>query len=356
MGIHEMHVAVDVWLQKINSNSRRNILPEEKDMVLNSVIQDFVSSNIKQDRPDGEWGFHNDEVNADSISTLLEQFRPVSVYPSTKRSGYLEVQLPSDFRNFISFSAITVPVHCMNSEELLYPRTTEITNYLYTFKIPVSEGSGPFYKNVTLNWGGQEFKKTSDGTSDPNLQSFVYSALKSIDLPVDVIDIYWEKYPSRIYQKNTIVIKTATKLTMMPTMTLDSIVLSSIEVTLTETINNKNNQYSTKFNAISRRIKPQYIETLQQSSFSKSTFQNLTLTLQDDLLLIPNDEKFLVILGALSYVRKPAEVSLSLGIDCDLPNRGEVHNYICQKAAEEISLAIDSPSWQARFELNKTKK
>lgn len=356
MGIHEMHVAVDVWLQKINSNSRRNILPEEKDLVLNSVIQDFVTANIKQDRPNGEWGFHNDEVNADSISTLLEQFRAVSVYPSIKREGLLEVQLPSDFRNFISFSAVTVPVHCMTSEELIYPRTAEVTNYLYIFKIPGSEGSGPFYKNVTLNWGGQEFKKISDGTSDPNLQRFVYSALKSVDLPVDIIDMYWEKYPSRLFQKNTIVIKTFTKLTMVPTLTLDNAVIPSTEVKLKEVIVNKNNPYTTKFTAISRRVKPQYIETLQQSSFSKSTFQNLILTLQDDILLIPNDEKFLVILGALSYVRKPAEVSLSLGIDCDLPNRGEVHNYICQKAAEEIALAIDSPSWQARFELNKTKK
>lgn len=352
-----MHVAIDVWLQKINSNSRLNILPEEKDLVLNSVIQDFVSSKIKQNRPNGEYGFHNDEVDADAISTLLVNFKPVSVYPSTKRPDYLEVQLPSDFRNFISFSAKTAPIHCMTSEELTYEKEQEITNYLYTFKVPDQTGSGPFFNDISLNWGGDSIEKKSEGTSDPNYIRFLYNALKSLELPVGIIDIYWEKYPTRLRQKNTIIIKSSANLAALPTLQLTSgAIIPSTKVTLTEKIMNKNAPYLTTFSAISRRIKPQYLETLQHSSFSKSTFQNLTLTLEDDLLVIPNDESFLVILGALSYIRKPAEVSLSLGIDCDLPSSGEVHNYICQKAAEELLLSVDSPSWQARFELNKTKK
>lgn len=354
MGIHEMHIAIDIWLQKMNSNSRRDIVAEEKDFILNSVINDFVNQKIRKNRSFGDYGFEEDEVDAESLSSLLVQFKRVSVFPSKSEDYFLEVRLPADFRNFISFQAVTAPVHCMTSEEKLLPKTVENTVYLYVFKITLPTSEGPFYTELNLEWGETSTIKKSQGTSDPLGSKFIFNAIKSMEeLPSDIIDIYWEKYPNRFPQKDTIVIKSNTNLEVNPSIRFDNTAIIATKVTLTENMI-ATHPYNTTFSAISRRIKSQYISVIQDSSFERSTFKNLVLAIEDTKLLIPNDETFIVTIGALSYIKKPAEVSLSLGIDCDLPE--ETHNYICSKAAEEMLMTIDSPLWNSRFETNKIKK
>lgn len=358
MGIQEMHIAIDVLIQKINSNSRRDILPEEKDLVLNWAIQEFISDNIEKDRVDGDFGFHNDEVNSAALTPLLKQYVPLSVFPSKIPSLY-EVKLPADFRNFLSFSAITIPRYCFSEEDKLVPETETITNYIYTIKVPDQTGSGPFFTGVSLSLnsinGSYVHSKNSEGTYDSAMKRYLYLALQELPFQTEIVkSVSWEKFPKRLRQKDTIIIETTERLTSF-SLNVNGAVLPIVEVPITETRVNRNHNFSSTFSAPSKRIKPQYLSVVESSTFDKSKFNALNITLEDNVILIPNDEKFLVTVGMLNYIRKPAEVNLSLGIDCDLPDTGDVHNYICAKAAEELMLSIESPNWQARFETNKLK-
>lgn len=358
MGIQEMHIAIDVLIQKINSNSRRNILPEEKDLVLNWVIQKFVSDNIEKDRPDGDFGFHNDEVNSAALTTLLKQYVPLSVFPS-KTPNLYEVKLPADFRNFISFSAITVPRYCFSEEDKIAPEVEEFTNYIYTIKVPDQQGAGPFFEDIILNIGAgsnsYQHTKNSEGIYDGGFKKYLYLALQELPNQTELVkSVSWEKFPKRLRQKDTIIIETSEKLSSS-SLSVGGSVIPITEVEIKETRVNRNHNYYSTFSAPAKRIRPQYLPVVEASVFDKSRFTSLNITLDDNVIYIPNDEKFLVTVGILNYIRKPAEVNLSLGIDCDLPDTGDVHNYICAKAAEELMLSIESPNWQARFETNKLK-
>lgn len=357
MGIQEMHIAIDVLMQKVNSNSRRDILPEEKDLVLNWAIQEFVSDKIKKDRADGDYGFHNDEVDSAALSTLLQQYVPLSVFPSSRLPNLYEVKLPADFRNFISFSAITVPKYCFSTEDKLAPETESSTNYVYTFKVPdLINMSGPLFTSVSITINGQVISKNSEGTYDTLFKKFLYLSLQ--ELPNEnplVKSVSWEKFPRRLRQKDTIIIETTEKLDSIPSINFNGTVITAVEVPIIETRMNRTHQYASTFHASSRRIKPQYLRLVENSVFDKSRFDNLNISVEDDVILIPSDEKFIVTVGVLNYIRKPVEVSLSLGIDCDLPDTGDIHNYICSKAVEELKIAVEDPNWQTRFETNKLK-
>lgn len=71
MTTQEMHIEIDLELQKINSFSNKNILPQEKDWFLNNEVMKFLKQRTDKTSDMKQSGFENDIKRIEDIKDLL---------------------------------------------------------------------------------------------------------------------------------------------------------------------------------------------------------------------------------------------------------------------------------------------
>ena len=127
MTTQEMHIEIDLELQKINSQNNRNIVPQEKDWFLNNEVIKFLkqrssrTSNLKQ------IGFEDTVKRVEDIKDLVRiANRPIM----TNNRGKKYITLPSDYFGYIRFDAYSFKA-CLdiNSKRML------VEKYKTTFKL-----------------------------------------------------------------------------------------------------------------------------------------------------------------------------------------------------------------------------
>lgn len=343
MDIHEMHVSIDTIIQKTNSHQRRDILAEHKDLVINWAINEYINSKIKSSTSPA--GFEETEVEANALQGLLKTFVPVRAFLNRDNDYVYDIEMPADFRNFVDLSLMTVPEDCIAAGT---KSIRDFEHYLYTFKIPTPKGSGPYYKSIEFKVDDITIKKESEGISDPQFKRIVLNAILDANI-FPPSDIYWELHPNRLRQPDTLVFKSFDEVPNI-SLKIDGVVVPPTKV-------KRSPDYCVAPNPPTfsevRRVKNEYIGKYEASEFHKSHFQSPLISLSENVVKILHGGRFIVTIGNLSYIRKPAEVNLYLGIDCDIPDTQGQHKQICALAAQELMLNNGDPNWQSRYEVNK---
>lgn len=345
MNIQGLHIGVDQALQNISSNRNRNILPEEIDFALNKVAPRYVSSKIKRGVP-VSFGFQNIVADTAAISTLIESPHQVPLHLYSSGAGNLtnlrivEIRLPENCLAPTSLFVQSALVACKTSEG---PNFKKIPYYYYTIPLASTQISDYKYKKIEFSIGGVEFTINSEGTSDPTYNKYCYMAIKDrlerLDNQHKDFKLNWEYNDVlKSVTRNSIIIGSYRKFENLefPKLIVDGTNIpireseSSIEVVNTDL------QFEKVVNPNVVIINEEFLATAMSSSFLKTSLTSVLAVHTNNSILLYYDESFIITVGVLGYVKKPREVSLSLGIDSDLPDRVDSRETIIDMAVQEL--------------------
>ena len=111
MTVKEMHIGIDVGIQKLNSNVFRNLEPQEKDWLLNEAVYKFINNRISNKTNAIQQGYQSIQKRYDDIESLLTK-KTLTAYKIDAKTvfGFLPYNyfhLDSDLSN-VAFNCVSI--------------------------------------------------------------------------------------------------------------------------------------------------------------------------------------------------------------------------------------------------------
>lgn len=344
MNIKQMHIEVDLSLQKIASNVKRKFYPEEIDWIINKQIERFVDNAIKPKVKEREPEFQLDEINLESLRTLqvIDKKLPTTWAAGTK----CKAELPGNFRYLVDSSSGVIALCGSNK----FYKPTEINKRMVFIKpVVTTEEETPFYKNLELTVGATAVISGVNPSLPSKDMLFLLNDIIqgfALNHKGSNYDIYYERYRDT-YEPNTFIFIIDTSMSATDIkLKYDAIVISGVDKGVVKV----SVWQSPDTYRANRYIRGNRLAEFQNSNFAKSSKDSPIVQSADNTLYVYSDERFLVTDVLINYIRKPRIVNLSLGIDCDLPST--VHNKICDLTVEYIKMAIGDPNYQWKVQDN----
>lgn len=358
MTIKEMHIEVNLSMQSIASNVKRKFYPEEIDWILNKNIDRFVKSKIQPEKIQTKQGtqlaggFQIDEINLDSLRTILELDYPLPIFKYSPEDSAVRAQLPNNYLHLVEDSSVVV----RDCEPVFKAvNFAENSEFIYSLKIDkTAKTSAPFYANTSVKLEPTNGSPAINiipanifpqSLEDPSMIFTIQSVIKNyVNTQKPTKKLYWERYKS-FYNPGCLLMVEASNIGPLKFAT-DSTVITAQIWNLTSYITEpvkgviKSN----------RLVRSATKSNLQDSAFNKSSWLSPISNIQNNILKIYHDSKFIVTQAVISYIRKPQVVSLSLGIGCDLPE--DYHQSICDMTVEYMKQTISDPNYQYKVQDN----
>jgi len=343
MTVFEQHLEIRQASQNIAANVRRKLLPQEIDWLLNKTQERFIQSKVKS-RKDGSGGFEIDQLDVDSIRTLLGR-KVVEVFISD--TDY-ECQLPADYSYLISDDSKTMmlcgttktPVNVTETSVVLPLFTTvkSSTNYYLTVVLVI--GSVTIQLSDIVSF----YRSSYTGLQSKDEKYVLRDAFLWYIRNVLNIEVYWEHYKTIIAPYSFI----------FPGYSAGIIIIDGTLFTgTTRTITSS--KYSEAGTWTPNRLTASnQVSTMLVTPWVKSTGKSPISELSGNKLIVYGDSSF-IISGSISidYVKKPRKINLLLNQDCELPE--EFHQSICDLAVEYFKAMTADPNWEVKLKDNVTR-
>lgn len=347
MNIKEMHIEIQQGTQNLSSNTRRKLLSDEIDWLLNKNLERYIQARVKP-RPDGSGGFQVDQLAADSIRTLLK-YRDIT---PEQYDGYCQAYLPDDYMHLIRDESKSLNL-CGAAE----PETTNTAEEVVIFELPPAKGKGTptkFYTDLTSIYINSKTYVLSDLLKQNGVTTF--SGLSSsaegflirdfwLNHVRNVLrkELYWENYRD-IYKRNSF-IAPVSQVGAGANATSDSEPGCTSEASCSYVTHTTAGDWRANRLESSERI-----GNLQNTAFWKSSHLSPISELYGGYLKIYTDESFIVTKVRVNYVKKPRRMSLVLGLDCELPE--QFHQGLCDQTIEYVKGLYQDPSWETKLQDN----
>lgn len=209
MTAQEIHIGLDIQLQKINTNSTRNILPEEKDWLFNEQVTRFINGVVREQSNFKQKGFQEDIKRLKDIQPLVCKKDILIEHINDKEGKFI---LPP-----YCFSPIRTDVAFFKKcEASKYTKTTKTEN-LFIIKFP--EGDTEHKIDIVLNGETQTIFDTERLPSN-YIKGVYFNLLRAFEIKIrnlfredkyKGLELYFENYGD-LYLENTFFIKGSTSL------------------------------------------------------------------------------------------------------------------------------------------------
>lgn len=167
----ELHIELDILLQKINSHYNKNILPQEKDIFINKGIMSFINTRINPRSNIRGLGF-------DNTVKRLEELNPLIVTKSIDiifKNNNIYYNLPLDYLGYINSSINT---KCYNAK----PNLITKSNYSYRlFKLTNSFDKENLKLSISFDNTDYELFNSSEVPTE------AYNNIDIYSLPTDFL-------------------------------------------------------------------------------------------------------------------------------------------------------------------------
>jgi hypothetical protein len=337
MDVVTMHSSVDLELNKINSNLYDILQAPEKDYFLNRAQERFIKDRYGPKSNPKQTGFEMSQKRIDDLRNLLvpNYFdKAFLVDPADfDYSGKQRFFFPEDYmflashRSKVYFNECAQVVPITNTQVLTYfilPLPITITSFSqfainYTTGTPV----GP-----TIVSG---FNYTEDDKS-----LFIIDLLNQFNSKTTGWQLYYSKYKDIVSEGNIIGVNLGTGAAL--SYTLDG------ETFIPLTNLTKNYYYLTgtggSDTVVTNRFAQQDdVYTMQQDPFNKTNPYSPLIIIHTNCIDVFKDQTFFVKEIAISYLRKPKLISLSLNQSCELAE--ETHSEIVRDAVNLMLEDLD---------------
>lgn len=310
--VQDMHINIDLELNKLNSNLYDNILPQEKDYFLNKAQERFIKQRYSPKSNNKGQGFEMSEKRIDDLRNLLVPNYYDKVY-----------QLASDDFDVDSKARFYFPDDYMfltsQRSRITYNPCGSVTPVIATEVFKVGTVTIPdleTYQYLRIRLGATVIL---DSTIAPELSTYS-SEDKSlvIDLIITRLNTLlndWEFYTrfKNISADIVVVSDSATVLSISYAAEA-----SYTNINLVSTSFNYFTATGTRLVVSNRFAQQDDVYTMQEDPFNKTSVYDGPLTIIHNQSIDVFFDKFIVNEIAISYIRKPKLISLSLNQSCEL--------------------------------------
>jgi len=322
MTTQEMHIEIDLDLQKINSQNTKNLLPQEKDWFLNREVINYLiskttpSSNVKQ------LGF---EDTAKRVEDIKDFIRVKNIPIETNNRGEKFIVLPSNYFGYIRFDAYSYR-NCSN----INIAAVNATSYRSTFKIELPATELTAYKIEVVTPTGT--KTLFDLSNLPSgyfvnaefkKQKFLLINALKVILPRTLktelsleSSLYWE-IEGYNYEADSFILETKNE--------ISNVIITTNVTPKNHTVTTK--VYSTYAKALTplkakiRVIDDEFLSDVETSHLSKSRANSPTSALKQGVLELSNLSSAIFGSIDITYICKPNIIDLLLDSNLNVSNR-----------------------------------
>lgn len=347
MTITEMHVEFDTRLQTSTAR-KRNLGPEEKDLLLNEAIRRFINARVT---PNNEGPrFQINTTNTSEILSLLETKK----LKAFEVNGAYKIPLPGNFDRLIA-DASHISYKCGSAS--LQQKTFRQVQVISTILTP-TKANTEFYKEVQVfidNAKVYDLKETVEA------QGITYTGFKSKEegyhIPQLLLEILLEKgyyvYYERwgdIYKPNALILVNYEPASLSMQIKIDGETLQSTSTlqTLTEVVLTDPYKKTVSDN---RTLWSSQIDANMQDPYRKSSVQTPISEIENGFIAVLGDSSFIVNYVTLRFIKKFRKVSIILGRNCDLP--GISHSKIVDLAVELAKALLNTSDLKQNVEINR---
>ena len=380
-----MHLAIQQGVDKINSLQADMLLSEEIDIELNKSMSRFLNTKYGKNNKYGK-GFEESQKRIDDLRTLVREYEAPTVYKEQYNNNiWIDTfKLPTDYLYLVNQRSELFIDKC---QPIGY--TLDEGDPLHYFVLPLSNlyteqatgATTAFIDNLTMLADPDTPTFGQTGTNDLTTVDFTtYTYPTDIQqLKDDLIDPlnwgnginwYWETY-GEINVPGSFIISVDTAL--WPWVNWDAsnpVTTDTSQVTqLTGTWNtgtgfvDPNNtisyvQYeddfvgakripgsdSTREFSFNKFIQQDDIFKLLDDPFNTTKHTSPLTTMRGDYIDVYTSDIFIIDKVKITYIRKPQQISLPLGISCELPEH--THQEIVDMTVSSILEGISDPRYK----------
>lgn len=351
MTTQELHIELDILLQKINSSWNKNFLPQEYDLLLNREINKFIKQRVNPLSNDKRQSAFDIIQRVQNLNPLIKT-RELDLININQEE--VTVLLPLDFLGYIS-SEVGVKYNCdtVVSQSL-------INNNVYTFK-PIKSSNIEITDLIEVEISLTYLNKAQEYTS---VTLFKLSELPIVYLPQDNIDDYlkyfiYDNAINKVVKKNLIEVNNDSLVPIEFTydnvtslfqfrstspITLEYEINETIQTLSVSTFQSFNNTHQEGFNAPLGIMDEEFKSFIKGSTLSGSTVENIKGILREKELYIYTPKGASLRGLTLTYICKPIQIDLLLGIDSELPD--SVLTEIVSNTAQSLKGIISSDTYE----------
>lgn len=340
MLIQEMHNKIELGLQKMGSHAYDWIQPEQVDSMINDAIVAYVKNKTNSFSLSGKGPFSRNVKALEDLRTITIHNRPLFMNKVSDTSYFAE--LPSNYEYFVQ--GLTNTGRKCDFENQAFPSTTSQTRYIFNVDIPVSLVS-------IVHNGKQLFSKfASKAYQHPEMSFMLYNELVTL-FDYNEAELFFDPVSSKF----TIITRTSHPITLTR-YTGSGTTSEVINPTTSITFNGYVDTGQFKRVKLALTNIGKYGDYLEHPFANTSSNRPVAIIHAGETpysvgrLQVITNERFILSNVDLTYIRRPAKVSLSLNISCDLPVH--THEEIVDKAILIILETIESRRVQSKSALN----
>jgi hypothetical protein len=394
--VEEMHIAVNLGVQKIASFQADNLLPEELDYELNTAVRRFISQRYNSKGNKYQRGFEQSQKRLDDLRNLVEDYtttnssymgvgytsvskgnidiyrykfpndymflinvlseivsncqnKPISIKESTMYKDFLKISLTAPqpgfaIQSIAVASSLGIPEEIIHGEEGLS----------YDFLI------GPYY--------GKDIRPSL--SNNDSFTDRYFDTVSADSPPADGNELYLEKMYSdsgdgfisidgdamfgqddtidpNVYNGAYAIINWVNPSTLEVLEQVSNIVPNTTYIQQRTWGRRDDNEDAIKLYRTNCKFSQQDdIYALLDDPFNSTSSKGLLYTIQETFVDLYTTASFIPNSVQLKYIRKPAQISKRYGVGCELPEH--THHEVVEMAVKSILEGIESPRYASQ--------
>ena len=389
-----MHLAVQQGVDKINSFQADMLLSEEIDIELNKAQIKFINTKYGRNNLHRK-GFEESQKRIDDLRTLIREDSNPTIYKGQYSQKFFidSYQLPNDYMYLVNQRSTVIIDKC---EPLEFTLTQNKPVTYFTFGLDFLQAAASFSSDTLVGLVGI----TADITDWPASSASGYAPIwanlpqnngftypDSLEVIKDEIlnnngivsqtgmQIYWEEFGSIVAPGEFIVVvdtdihtwvnwdssvtNTASGLSQPtalvstnPDFSINKTVYAQYADSAMGAKRDVTSSNIERINSPNKFIQHDDIFTMLDDPFNTTKYTNPLTTISGNSIDIYTSDIFIIDNVKITYIRKPAEISLNLGTDCELPEHS--HQEIVDMTVSSILEAISDPRYKSQqIELSK---
>ena len=352
MTTQEIHIAIDMAIQNINSNVRTALQPEEKDFLFNAAAFRFVKARTNPKSNPKQEGFQNTVKRYEDLDELIVRTNlPLLVYDSEQ----FYAQIPPDCYTIIEESGLRVSLKRTDCGAKFsdYTVGTNIQNYI-VYPFPMTNNTN--YADYELKFGTDSIFKLSNypyyatGLNDPELRFEIINEILHIiqQSTPSGVTVYWEQWNGE-YFPNSLIFVGYSGVTLNLTQVLNTVSTVYNNTTLVKSNYIFSNPNILPVNATktvkspSRLVKTAEVWNINRHPFWRTKWDSPVCTLDSNVLFVTHQERFICDSIELTYIKNPRKINLHLNITSEFSDDRVLE--IVDQLAVDYAARVQQPNY-----------
>ena len=367
MNVQEMHIAIQQGVDKVNSLQADTLLLQEIDLELNKAQMKFINTKYGKNNK-YQKGFEESQKRIDDLRTLVREHEAPTTFKEQLRGNIFvdTYTFPSDYMYLINqISRVWINDCKTILHNLVYH---DPINY-FTLSLAdfVCDQSTTIADSIVM------FEDSSDLTSG---QAILWSNSNNYIFPQDIenvrldilansgvgFTVYWEQHGPLNHPGEFIVVvdtnvhswfqwdNSVGTVSNMIALDSNNVHLETSPAKYSDLAFDHRRvpvETTERITVSNTFVQHDDIFTLLDDPFNTTKHTDPLTTIRGNVIDIYTNDIFIIDSVKITYIRRPAEISLTLGVNCELPEH--THQEIVDLAVSSILEGITDPRYQSHL-------